>query len=345
MQKHLPNITEPIMKWFEMNKRELPWRNDREPYHVWISEIMLQQTRIEAVKKYYVHFMQELPDIKSLSVVPEDQLLKLWEGLGYYSRARNLKKAAEMIMFQYNGEFPHSYEQLLTLPGIGEYTAGAIASICFNEKVTAVDGNVLRVTARILGSKKNVLLTETKKEAVQLLLEKMPPQSGTFNEALMELGELICLPNGIPLCGNCPLKENCIACKEHLTSEIPVREKKLKRRKEQKSVFLIVSHNKMAIEKRPSKGLLSGMYQLPNIEGFHTENELYHILKDWNVTPEEIAFIKETKHIFTHIDWYMKGYRVTVNQQYDRFLWVSPEELSEQYALPTAFQLFLNDSQ
>lgn len=338
-QEQLQNMVRPLLDWFEANKRELPWRSDRQPYHVWISEIMLQQTRIEAVKKYYEIFMRELPDVKSLSLISEEKLLKLWEGLGYYSRAKNLKKAAKMIMQDYGGTFPDSYQELLKLPGVGEYTAGAIASICFNEKVTAVDGNVLRVMARITGSRKNVLLPETKKETDNLLRQIMPERSGMFNEALMELGEIVCLPNGTPDCEKCPVRSECIAYKEELTAELPVRIKKLKRKKQEKTVFLLVTDdNKTAIEKRPEKGLLSGMYQLPNTDGFCTEEEIKNILKEWQLTFTEISPIGEAKHAFTHIDWYMKTYLVKVREENSRFLWVSPQELQKEYPLPTAFR-------
>lgn len=341
MQEPLHNITKPLLQWFQSNKRALPWRKDRQPYHVWISEIMLQQTRIEAVKKYYANFMSAIPDVESLSAVPEDQLLKLWEGLGYYSRARNLKKAAQMIMQEYNGAFPASYKELLKLSGVGEYTAGAIASICFNEKAPAVDGNVLRVMARVLGCKQNVLLPETKKDITGKLLQIMPEQAGQFNEALMELGELICLPNGAPECQKCPIQKSCIAYRDRLTAEIPVRIKKLKRKRADKTVLLLLTDShKTAIEKRTEKGLLSGMYQPPNLDGFYSENELKSILKEWQLTPVEITFLKEAKHAFTHIDWYMKGYRVKVKEENSRFLWVSAQELSDTYPLPTAFQIF-----
>lgn len=377
----LENIVTPLLSWFEINKRELPWRKDHHPYHVWISEIMLQQTRIEAVRKYYVNFMKELPDIESLSLVSEEHLLKLWEGLGYYSRARNLKKAAEIIMQEYNGVFPTSYAELVKLPGIGEYTAGAIASICYQEKVTAIDGNVLRVISRVTGSRKNVLLPETKKEVEKQLCQILPKQSGDFNEALMELGEILCLPNGTPECEPCPLKSDCIAYKNHLTAEIPVRIKKIKRKKEEKTVLLLVSEaGQIAIEKRAEKGLLSGMYQFPNLESFYSEEELAALLKEWQLVPVEISFLKNAKHVFTHIDWHMKGYLVKVKKISEKelinesglcktskeaelshaenttnnetklhenlvspphLLWVSKNELSEKYPLPTAFQIFL----
>ena len=227
----LKQIVEPLIKWYEQEGRKLPWREGKNPYHIWISEIMLQQTKIEAVKKYYDRFIQELPTIQDLAKVEEDKLLKLWEGLGYYNRARNLKKAAIQIEEKFNGKMPKTYQDLITLAGIGEYTAGAISSIAFNQKVPAVDGNVLRVLSRVTKSKKDVLLLETKKEMTRKIQEILPKQAGTFNEAIMELGETICIPNGEPLCDRCPLVNICLAKKENLVMQIPVRVKKTKRKK------------------------------------------------------------------------------------------------------------------
>lgn len=342
MKEPLKYIVEPLLKWYDDNKRDLPWRRDREPYHVWISEIMLQQTRIEAVMRYYARFMEALPSVQSLSEVDDDALLKLWEGLGYYSRARNLKKAAQKIVSDYDGRFPTTYAQIMGLPGIGEYTAGAIASLCFDEKVPAVDGNVLRVIARIQGSRKNVLLPQTKKEITEQLKRIIPEQAGAFNEGLMELGELVCLPNGAPLCERCPLRDNCIAYREHLTDEIPVRIKEMKRKKAEKTVFYLTAPSgRIAIEKRPETGLLSGMYQLPNIDGFFTDEELEKALREWQLIPVSLRFMKNAKHVFTHIDWFMKGYHVSVKEENDRFLWVTEEELKSAYPLPTAFRKIL----
>ena len=338
----LSSITAPLLEWYEKNKRDLPWRRDREPYHVWISEIMLQQTRIEAVLGYYARFIDALPDVKSLSEVGDDALMKLWEGLGYYSRARNLKKAAVTITKEYGGAFPTTFDTLKKLPGIGEYTAGAIASICFDEKVPAADGNVLRVIARVQGSRENVLLPQTKAKVTEQLRKIMPDNAGAFNEALMELGELICLPNGAPLCESCPLNDQCTACQKALTAEIPVRIKNVKRRRTDLSVFIITSPDGLiALEKRPDKGLLSGMYQLPNIEGFHDDDLLIRALQDRKLEPIDITFDKTAKHVFTHIDWYMRAYRVSVRQTGGDFLWVTPEELRSSYPLPTAFQKLL----
>lgn len=337
--RELEEIVEPLLEWYQENRRELPWRKDKNPYHVWISEIMLQQTRIEAVKRYYARFMEELPKIRDLAEISEEKLLKLWEGLGYYSRARNLKKAAQKVMEEYDGVMPKSYENLLTLPGIGEYTAGAIASICFDEKVTAVDGNVLRVVSRVIGSKKDVLLPETKKEIEGLLKEVLPEQAGSFNESLMELGEIVCLPNGVPECEKCPLNKACVAYKEGLTEEIPVRIKKVKRRKEEKTVLLMISSNqKMALRKRTEKGVLFGLYELPNCSGFLEEDGVKQFCQEQGLEVEEIQALGDTKHVFTHIDWIMKNYLVRIKNENKEMIWSSIDELNEKYALPTAFQ-------
>lgn len=341
MSKQLGRIVASLLTWYQKNKRDLPWRKDKNPYHVWISEIMLQQTRIEAVMNYYQRFMERLPSIQSLAKINEDELLKLWEGLGYYSRAKNIKKAAQKVMTDYDGKMPESYAELLKLPGIGEYTAGAIASICYNEKVTAVDGNVLRVISRVIGSKKDVLLPETKKEIEEMLREVMPDDSGDFNEGLMELGELVCVPNGMPACDKCPLKEECIAFHQNLIEEIPVRMKKIKRKKEEKTVFILQSEDgRIAIQKREEKGLLSGMYEFPNQNGYLSKEKVHEIISDWKMTVQEIKELQEVKHVFTHVDWYMKGYLVTVKETSTTFTWASKEELTQKYALPIAFRKF-----
>ena len=265
MKNELKPIVEPIVRWYQDQEKTLPWKQDKEPYHIWVSEIMLQQTRIEAVKKYYTRFMKELPTIHDLAIVPEEKLLKLWEGLGYYSRARNLKKAAIQIEQEYGGKIPTRYTELLKLSGIGEYTAGAIASISYKEKIPAVDGNVLRVVSRVIASKEDVLLPETKRKITKKLLEIMPDEPGDFNEGLMELGEKICLPNTVPLCEKCPIQEFCMANKENLTNEIPVRVKKQKRKIENKTVFILKYKNEIAIRKREKTGILANLYEFPNV--------------------------------------------------------------------------------
>lgn len=336
----MKKMREPIIEWYQQNKRELPWRKEKEPYHIWLSEIMLQQTRIEAVKQYYKRFLEQLPTIQDLAEVEEQELLKLWEGLGYYNRARNLKKAAQVIQEKYKGQMPKYYQELIELPGIGEYTAGAISSIAYNEPVPAVDGNVLRVVSRLIGSKKDVLDNKTKKELTQKLKEIMPKQAGDFNEGLMELGELVCIPNGEPLCEKCPLQEICVAKKENLTAEIPVRNQKIKRKKEEKTIFLLIYQNQIAIRKREEKGLLANMYEFPNIDKKITKKEIKTILQNWSLTANEVEKVGTHHHIFSHIEWDMIGYKVQVSHTNQEFIWVDKEEMLEKYPIPGAFVPF-----
>ena len=341
MKQELTKIVKPIVKWYQNQEKTLPWKQDKEPYHIWVSEIMLQQTRIEAVKKYYTRFMQELPTIQDLANVSEEKLLKLWEGLGYYSRAKNLKKAAIQIEETYQGKMPTSYAELLTLSGIGEYTAGAIASISYQEKVPAVDGNVLRVVSRVLGSKKDVLLPETKKEFTKQLLEIIPKEAGDFNEGLMELGEKICIPNTTPLCKKCPIQQFCIAYKKNLTTEIPVRIKKQKRKVEKRTVFIFKYQNEIAITKRKETGILANLYEFQNVLGEITEEEIVNVLKQWNLEFKNLQTKKHAKHIFTHIEWDMIAYEVEVKNKNEDWIWVTLEKMELQYPLPTAFKKLL----
>lgn len=333
----MKQMREPIIDWYQKNKRELPWRKEKNSYHIWLSEIMLQQTRIEAVKQYYERFLNQIPTIQVLAEVEEEKLLKLWEGLGYYNRARNLKKAAQVIQEKYDGKMPRCYKELVTLPGIGEYTAGAISSIAYDKPVPAVDGNVLRVVSRVVGSKRDVLENKTKKEFTQKLQEIMPKQAGDFNEGLMELGELICIPNGEPLCQKCPLKEICIAKKEDLTDVIPVRNQKIKRKKEQKTVFLLEFEGKIAIRKREKTGLLANMYEFPNIDKKVKENEIEQIIQNWKLRGNQIEEIGTHHHIFSHVEWDMIGYKMQVNSTNTEFIWVRKEEILKKYPIPGAF--------
>ena len=326
-------MADPVVKWYQENKRELPWRKEKNPYHIWVSEIMLQQTRIEAVLGYYERFLSSLPTVKDLAEVDEEKLLKLWEGLGYYNRARNLKKAAQIVQQKHNRNMPKSYQELLDLPGIGEYTAGAIASIAYNEKVPAVDGNVLRVVSRVVLSKKDVLEAKTKKEF-------MPKQAGDFNEGLMELGERICLPNGEPICKQCPLQEICLAKKENLVLDIPVRNVKTKRKKEQKTVFLLEYENQIAIRKRDKTGLLANLYEFPNADKKCTKEELEDVLRNWNLQVNKIEKIGSYRHIFSHVEWDMIGFKIFVKNVNQEFIWVEKQELLEKYPIPGAFSKF-----
>lgn len=336
----MKKMREPIIKWYQENKRNLPWRESKNPYYIWISEIMLQQTRIEAVLGYYERFLESLPTVKDLAEVDEEKLLKLWEGLGYYNRARNLKKAAQKVAEEYKGEMPKNYSELLKLPGIGEYTAGAIASIAYDEPVPAVDGNVLRVVSRVVGSQKDVLEAKTKKEFTEKLQKIMPKQAGDFNEGLMELGERVCLPNGEPICIECPLQEICLAKKENLIDSIPVRKIKIKRKKEQKTVFLLQCGNQIAIRKREGTGLLANLYEFPNVDGKLTKKKIEEVLQDWKLQVKSVEKAGTHHHIFSHVEWDMVGFKASVENVNDRFIWVEKQKILEEYAIPGAFSKF-----
>ncbi len=335
----MKKIVSPLLEWYSKNKRELPWRKDKDPYHVWISEIMLQQTRIEAVKEYYKRFMDKVPTIEDLSKIEEDELLKLWEGLGYYNRARNLKKAAVEIMEKYQGKFPSQYEEILTLPGIGEYTAGAISSICFQKKEVAVDGNVMRVYARVCKQDIDVTDSKVKKEVGEEIRKILPDTPGDFNEAIMELGETICLPNAIPKCMECPLSKYCQAYRYHLEGELPRKILKKEKKEEQLTVFLLVWNHQIALNKR-STGLLKNLWEFPNAASFLSQEEALNWLGEGNLVKHMKKGVTNT-HIFTHKKWTMKSYLIELDHPIKDYVWVSLEEIKKNYAIPTAFQPFL----
>ena len=333
MGQRIKGIAEPLLIWFERNKRTLPWRTDPTPYHVWVSEIMLQQTRVAAVRSYYARFMEALPDVKALAGIDEETLMKLWQGLGYYNRARNLQKAARIIMEKFDGTFPDTYEEILSLPGIGEYTAGAIASIAFGIPVPCVDGNVLRVLTRLTGDDSDITKDETKRYLREALMTAMPKENpGAFNQALMELGALVCVPNGEPLCESCPLKEQCTAYLEDCTDALPVKSVKAPRRIEERVVYLVFDHGKVLLHRRPGKGLLAKLWEFPNIlAGEEPPVKLCHPVQG-----------PRGKHIFTHIEWRMTS---VIGEAADAALspdcvWAGKDELEKVYAVPNAFGAF-----
>lgn len=337
-------LPEALIPWYRDNARDLPWRKDKEPYHIWLSEIMLQQTRVEAVKEYYIRFLKELPDILSLARAEEDLLMKLWEGLGYYNRARNLQKAAKIIVYENNGVFPSEYSEILTLPGIGEYTAGAIASNCFDEPVAAVDGNVLRVISRITESYDDILKASTKKR-VKAQLEAVYPKTGCgdFTQSLMELGATVCVPAGKPQCMKCPACEFCVSRKNGTQMELPVKIKKKNRKIEEKTVFVLQCKDKIAIRKRKDQGLLSGMWEFPNAPGKLTAEEAFDMAGKWGCSPWELEREVSKKHIFSHVEWEMTCFYIQCRSQGSEAEWVTVRQLLEQIALPTAFRQFYNE--
>lgn len=334
-------IAEYLIAWYPKHARDLPWRKDREPYHVWLSEIMLQQTRVEAVKGYYQRFLDALPEIGDLAAVEEDRLLKLWEGLGYYNRAKNLKKAAIVIMQERKGKFPDTYEEIRELPGIGEYTAGAIGSICFELPTPAVDGNVLRVYTRVMEDPSNIDKSATRKMIRKQLAVIYPKGNcGRFTQSLMELGATICLPNGVPKCNECPLATICLAGKHGTWQKYPVREEKKRRRQEEKTVFLLQCKDKIAVRKRTERGLLSGMWEFPNVEGILVEQQAADMAGKWQTAPEQLKMSCQYTHIFSHVEWRMTAYYLTCQCMCGQFQWVTLEELKREVALPSAFRPF-----
>ena len=345
-EPRLYEIAEPVVEWFRQNKRDLPWRKDQDPYHVWVSEIMLQQTRVEAVKPYYERFLKELPRVKDLAEAKEDTLLKLWEGLGYYNRVRNMQKAAQQIMVDFHGEFPDTYEEILSLKGIGNYTAGAISAFAFGLPKPAVDGNVLRVVSRITGSREDIMKQSVRKEMERTLEQVIPEDAASdFGQGLIELGAIVCVPNGEPKCGECPAAFACVARKQGLTAEIPVKKKAKARRIEKRTVLIFKDGEKLAIRKRPGKGLLAGLYEFPNEEGRLTQKEVTAYSKEIGLMPVRVKKLESAKHIFSHVEWHMTGYEVIVDElektNKKEFLFIHPEEIGQRYPLPSAFETYI----
>lgn len=343
-------IQKPLLKWYDTSKRTLPWREEPTPYHVWVSEIMLQQTRVEAVKPYYHRFMEALPDIASLAEAKEEVLLKLWEGLGYYNRVRNMQLAAKQVMELYGSNMPEEYEELLKLKGIGSYTAGAIASIAFGKKVPAVDGNVLRVLARYCMDEALITDAKVRQRVEQELGETMSQKRpGDFNQAMMELGAMVCVPNGKPHCEECPLQKQCQAHLEHCETDYPKKAVKKARTIENRTVLIIQDADKAALRKRPAKGLLASMYEFPCMEGEYTAEQVLEYLREEGLQPLHIKELEPSKHIFTHKEWHMKGYAIRVDELARKefkdigkeWVFVEPAQTQAEYPIPSAFAAYV----
>lgn len=337
-----------FLDWYDYNARILAWRENPKPYYIWVSEIMLQQTRVEAVKGYFDQFISALPTISALAEAEEEVLLKLWEGLGYYNRVRNMQKAAQLLVRENQGTLPDEYEKLLKLPGVGSYTAGAIASIAFQMPVPAVDGNVLRVMKRIAGSFDDITRERTKKELWQDISEIIPKdRPGDFNQSIMELGATICLPNGKPLCNQCPVVHLCKAFHNDTIDQIPVKPAKKERRKEERTILLLEYQGRYAIKKRAEKGLLAGLWELPGLEEKQDLEELKMMLQSHGIDAEKIIALGEAKHIFSHIEWHMTGYYVALRnaisglEKDGEFVWANRREIDSKYSIPNAFSHFL----
>ena len=340
LENILEKLPGALLPWFDANKRSLPWRQDKDAYHIWLSEIMLQQTRVEAVKGYYSRFLAALPTIAALANCDDDRLHKLWEGLGYYSRVRNLKKAAQVIMDTHGGVFPAEYEQILALPGIGDYTAGAISSIAFDEKKAAVDGNVLRVYARLMNDSTPIDTPQMKAKVRRDLEAIYPDRAGDFTQALMELGATLCGPNWTPLCESCPCGGFCKARAAGTAQQLPVKAPKKQKRQEDRTVFILECDGSFALCKRPDSGLLAGLWQFPDTPGELELPDAMEQVEHWGLQTKDVRRQLEKKHIFTHIIWNMRGFYMEVKTKSESFTWFTASEIRENAALPTAYRQF-----
>lgn len=325
----MEKISDILITWYQENKRDLPWRENKNAYYVWVSEIMLQQTRVEAVKPYFKRFITTLPTIEDLANVDEDRLLKLWEGLGYYSRVRNMQKAAIQCVENYNGKLPEEYDELIELPGIGPYTAGAIASIAYGKPVCAIDGNVLRVYARLFAIEKDILQTSTKKEIQAIMEQDLAKDMGDMNQALMDFGSSICIANGTVRCNICPLQQNCQAYQLGKVHILPIRKKKKARSKKKYTIVIYTCKEYVLIHKRDPSGLLAGLYEFKTLENHHPKREF-----------PKSTYLGKYTHIFSHVEWDMKGFLVPVEKMFEEpgYIWVKQETLDTKYSIPGAFK-------
>ena len=343
--ENLCDIAPPLLKWYDGHRRVLPWRENPAPYRVWVSEIMLQQTRVEAVKPYFERFMEALPGIPELAQAPEDKLLKLWEGLGYYNRARNLQKAAQAIMAEYGGRMPDSREELLKLPGIGSYTAGAVASIAYGRAVPAVDGNVLRVISRYRADGRDMLNDKVRKSVEEDLKAVMPKdRPGDFNQALMELGALVCLPGGAPLCSECPLRGLCAARALGVQETLPVKAPPAAKRTQHWTVALVLDmeNRRVLLQQRPQKGLLAGLWQPVLLEGARSAMQTEQALAALGVTARAVEPLSPARHVFSHLVWEMDGFACAAQScaPPPGCVWAGRAEVDGVYTLPGAFKAY-----
>ncbi len=339
---NLSRLPPPLLAWYRENARDLPWRKTTDPYRIWVSEIMLQQTRVAAVLGYYARFLAAFPTAEALASAPEDQLMKLWEGLGYYSRARNLQKAARLVTDR--GGFPDTCAGLLELPGIGDYTAAAIASAAFARREAAVDGNVLRVVTRLTDDHSDIAAPQTKKSIrlqVQDIFPKKAEDIRIFNQALMELGATVCVPNGPPKCLFCPVRDLCLGRERGTAESLPVKAPKKSRRVEDKTVFLLLREGRAALRKRPASGLLARLWEFPNVESALDEPAAAVAVRAWGLEPLAWKRRLTAKHIFSHVEWRMTGYALEVSGEGpEDFTWV---DTLERHAVPSAFSRFTEE--
>jgi len=338
-----------IADYYRKEGRPLPWRESADPYRVWLSEIMLQQTRATAVIPYFHRFLDTLPNVKALAEAEEETVLKLWEGLGYYSRARNLHRAAQAVMEKHGGVFPDTYEELLALPGVGEYTAAAIGSICFGLPCAAVDGNVLRIFSRVFADARDITEASTKKDVAQKLSAVFPrgAEAAEVTQGMMEIGQCVCLPNGAPLCDACPLAAICTAKAEGKVSLFPVRAPKAPRRREDKTVLILhvadeTPSGRFLLHKRADEGLLNHLWEFPNFEGTLSLDEAIKKAELIGGAPLAAVPTESAKHIFTHLEWHMTGVLIECKSfaVHDGFAAATADEIQTLYPIASAFRAF-----
>lgn len=331
-----------LVAWFENEKRDLPWRKTKDPYKIWVSEVMLQQTRVDTVIPYFNRFMEKYPTLQSLADAPEEELLKMWEGLGYYSRARNLQAGVREVVEKYDAKVPDNLEEISKLKGVGPYTAGAVLSIAYNVPTHAVDGNVMRVLSRVLMIEEDIALSKTRKtfeQAVMMLIDEDNPSS--FNQGLMELGALICTPTS-PKCLLCPVREYCIAFQQGDPSSLPVKSKKVKTKHVYQQAFVAIdSKERMLIERRADSGLLAGMWQFPMYESDDVNEAVkcFQATFDLKVKSEPSKLLS-LKHVFSHLVWHIEAHVIYVEEAgslLNDAMFVTAEEL-EKYPLPVPIQ-------
>ena len=348
----LPGIIQPLLTWYkgQASDRQLPWRLSPTPYHTWLSEIMLQQTRAAAVIPYYERFLAALPDIAALAAADDEMLMKLWQGLGYYSRARNLKKAAQVIVAEHGGRLPQEHKALLALPGIGRYTASAIGSIAWGKPWPAVDGNVLRVIMRVLACSEDIMAARTRTAVEKALAPHYPTGSdaSALNQAFMDLGATVCLPHGTPHCPACPLQQFCLAHDNGQEQKYPVKAAAKPRRQEDRTILLLHQGSAYALHQRPATGLLAGLWEFPNLPGRLSQQDIEAWLQCHGYRASQIKPLPAARHIFSHVEWHLSGWDIQLQADCLQtaecpasLRWASAAEISNTYSIPSAFTYYL----
>lgn len=343
------NIASALLQWYDEHARDLPWRRSRDPYKIWVSEIMAQQTRMTALLPYYERFMERFPSVEALAAADVDEVLKLWEGLGYYSRAHNLHKAAQLIVERHGGRLPDCEKTLRSLPGIGEYTAGAVLSIAFDRPVPAIDGNVLRVFSRLECNAMDIAQPATKSSLSAYVRTLIPLRAGAFAQAVMELGALVCTSRS-PSCGVCPVASLCKAFDSGVQHELPVKARKTPQHELEKTVLMLCAdmggEDHFLMRRRPEK-LLRGLWVFDLLDGACEGDEIEEHIASRSLTCDEIISAGRARHVFTHLIWDMNGYFCRVRQECahvdgileDGWQWVSRKRLDE-IAMPVALDFY-----